>query len=470
MRNMNSIKTYTIPDGILKNSKYIVKVRPVGEEQWTTIECYNVKVDMHEVRDAAMTYFDFDGEAEVSVTLNENFTDIYRADIRPLSKNLKPRIDGRTVSFRLSEPANLSVEINGDRFHNLHLFAGKTEEYNYNEEKAVVMEQHFGDIEALPPGGTLVFEPGIYYIGEVVSKIPSDTEILIKGGAVIVGGFVCENVQNVRIYGRGVIFQGNQEWYTSVNGVRLSHCKNIQIDGITFIDPPHYTVFIGGSEGVSIHNVKTFSCSKWTDGFDIMSGRNIKITNSFLRTSDDCIAVYGSRWNYKGNTENVTAEDCVLWADVAHPTNIGGHGDCENGGDVIENIVFRNIDILEHHERQMGYLGCLSINAGDRNLVRRVLYEDIRIEHFEHGKIFDFQIKFNPKYNPAPGKGIEAVTLRKVSYNGHGAERSVISGYDINSCVKNVCIDHLTVNGRHILSAEEGNIEIGAFAENITFA
>ena len=467
---MNSIKTYSIPEGILKNDKYSVKVRPAGEEQWTEIACYNVKIDMHEVRDAAMTYFDFAGEAEVSVTLNENFTDIYRADIRPLSKNVCPQINGRTLTFRLSEPVNLSVEINGDRFHNLHLFAGKIEEYIYDEEKAVMMEQHFGDIESLPSGGTLVFEPGIYYIGEVVSKIPSDTDILIKGGAVIVGGFACENVQNVRIYGRGVIFQGNQEWYTSVNGVRLSHCKNIQIDGVTFIDPPHYTVFIGGSERVSIHNVKTFSCSKWTDGFDIMSSRDIKIKNSFLRTSDDCIAVYGSRWNYRGNTQNVTVEDSVLWADVAHPTNIGGHGDYENDGDIIENIVFRNIDILEHHERQMGYLGCLSINAGDKNLVRNVLYEDIRIEHFEHGKIFDLQIKFNPKYNPAPGKGIEHVTLRNVSYDGHGAEHSVINGYDETSCVKNVLIDHLTVNGKHILFAEEGNIEIGAFTKNIIFA
>lgn len=466
---MNRIKTYGIPKEIQKNEKYTVMVRPVGEELWSSVECYNVKVDMHEVRDAAMTYFDFEGEVEVAVSLNENFVDIYRADIRPLSKNIKPQIDGKTLNFRLSEPANLSIEINGDRFHNLHLFAGKIEEYTYDKENAVIMSQHFGDAESLPSGGTVVFEPGVYYIEEVVSKIPSDTNVLIKGGAVIVGGFVCENTQNIRIYGRGVIFQGNQEWYTSLNGVRISNCRNIEIDGVAFIDPPHYTVFIGGSENISVHNVKTFSCSKWTDGFDIMSGRDIKISNSFLRTSDDCIAVYGSRWKYKGNTENVTVEDCVLWADVAHPTNIGGHGDCENGGDLIENIVFRNIDILEHHEKQLDYLGCLSINAGDKNLVRNVLYENIRIEHFEHGKIFDFQIKFNPKYNPAPGKGIESVTLRNVSYHGCGAERSVIRGYDEASCVKNVCIDQLLVNGKHILSAGEDDIEIGAFTENITF-
>ena len=466
---MNRIKTYGIPEEIQKNNRYTVKVRPAGEEAWTEIECYTVKIDMHEVRDAAMTYFDFEGEVDVAVSLNENFTDIYRADIRPLSKKIPSQVDGKTLTFRLSEPANLSVEINGDRFHNLHVFAGKPEEYTYDEENAVVMHQHFGDAESLPAGKTIVFEPGVHYIEEVVSKIPSDTDIFLQGGAVIVGAFVCENVQNVRIYGRGVIFQGNQQWYTSVNGVKISNSKNVTIDGITFIDPPHYTVFVGGSEHISIHNVKTFSCSKWTDGFDIMSGQDIRITGSFLRTSDDCIAIYGSRWRYRGDTQNVLVEDCVLWADVAHPTNIGGHGDYENDGDIIENIVFRNIDILEHHERQMGYLGCLSINAGDKNLVQNVLYEDIRIEHFEHGKIFDFQIKFNPKYNPAPGKGIAHVTLRNVSYTGYGAERSVINGYDKAARVEHVLIERLTVNGKHIRSAEEGDIEIGSFTNDIRF-
>src|SRR5690606_39407575 len=54
--------------------------------------------------------------------------------------------------------------------------------------------------------------------------------------------------------------------------------------------------------------------------------------------SDDCIAIYGHRWSYYGDTRNITVRNSVLWADVAHPTMVGIHGDHHNNGSLIENI------------------------------------------------------------------------------------------------------------------------------------
>lgn len=51
-----------------------------------------------------------------------------KVDIRPLSQKIIPVIEPKHVSFILDHPANLSVEFNEERFHNLHLFAGKIEE------------------------------------------------------------------------------------------------------------------------------------------------------------------------------------------------------------------------------------------------------------------------------------------------------------------------------------------------------
>ena len=153
------------------------------------------------------------------------------------------------------------------------------------------------------------------------------------------------------------------------------------------------------------------------------------------RTSDDCIAIYGGRWEYHGASRDITIKNSVLWADVAHPTNIGTHGDSEQGGNLIERIHFQNIDILEHHEIQAEYLGCLAINAGDNNMVQNVIYEDIRIEPFEHGKVFDFQVKCNPHYNPAPGKGIKDITLKNITYSGTNPVPSCIKGFDRNNFV-----------------------------------
>jgi hypothetical protein len=107
------------------NDDYTVRVRKPGGA-WQDLYEYNVKVDQvketnHHVEIASMCGFDFSGEVEVSVTSNKS--NIQQARIRPLSYGIKPLIKGNTISFMLNEPRNLSVEINGDIFHNLHLFA-----------------------------------------------------------------------------------------------------------------------------------------------------------------------------------------------------------------------------------------------------------------------------------------------------------------------------------------------------------
>ena len=43
------------------------------------------------------------------------------------------------------------------------------------------------------------------------------------------------------------------------------------------------------------------------------------------------------------------------------------------------NITVRNVDILEHDEDDLLYQGCMAVYCGDKNLVRKVLFEDIRV-------------------------------------------------------------------------------------------
>ncbi len=53
-------------------------------------------------------------------------------------------------------------------------------------------------------------------------------------------------------------------------------------------------------------------------------------------------------------------KNSVLWADIAHPINIGGHGDADNAqGEVIERLRFSDIDILEHDEDDPPYRGAM---------------------------------------------------------------------------------------------------------------
>lgn len=478
-RKKSRVVVYPAPDGGALQRDYILRVRPEGEEQWQEVEIYQVKVDMHDVRLASMAFFDFCGRVEVEITFPRFYT-VYCADIRPLGLGIIPVTEPKRVSFYLDKAADLSIEINKERFHNLHLFAGAITEApdKYGENVFLIkgsLEKpgHISDginreIASLPEGRLVYIEAGIYYIGEFIWHLPSHTKIYLEGGAILKGALVCDKAENVHIYGRGMLYQADFERFSSVNGLRISHSYNIVVENLMFINPPHYTVHLGESENITIRHIKSFSCEGWSDGIDMMSCKNVTVEGGFLRTSDDCIAIYGSRWDNRGGSRNILVKDITLWADVAHPLMIGTHGDYEKGGDTIENITFQNIDILEHHEYQPEYLGAMTINAGDGNTVRNVIYRDIRIEPFEHGKVMDIQVKWNRDYNPIPGHLISGIVMERIFVRtGQGEEPSSISGYDEKHVVENVEIREFYRDGKRVESLEEANICVGKFTKDV---
>lgn len=475
----NQVRIYPVPEGAVLRQDYCLRVRPVGTEEWQVLKAYQVKVDMHDVRLASMAYFDFTGKVEVEITFPRFYT-VYRVDIRPLSLGIQPNIEPKRITFTLEKPANISVEINRDRFHNLHLFAGEMEEIpDKNADNVLVVKGSLNRpgflsdeinqrLEKMPEGRMLYVEAGMYYIGECIWRLPSHTNVYLEGGTILIGGLAFEHGEKLHISGRGILYLADFSRFSSINGLRLNHSKDVVVENLIFINPPHYTIALGSCENIAIRNIKSFSCEGWSDGVDMMSCKNVTVENGFLRTSDDCVAIYGSRWDNYGDSRNILVKDMTLWADVAHPLMIGTHGDYEHEGDVIENISYENIDILEHHEFQAGYLGAMTINAGDKNLVRNVTYRNIRIEPFEHGKVLDIQVKWNKDYNPAPGRGIQNICMEDIYiHTGDGEETSVIDGYNDEFMVRNVVIRKMYRDGKKVQSLQEGNIQAGRFTENI---
>jgi polygalacturonase len=292
--------------------------------------------------------------------------------------------------------------------------------------------------------------------------IPSGKTVYIAGGAVVRGKLLCNNVKNVHITGRGIIDQAQR-------GIEITNSVNVEVDGIIVVNPRHYTIYGGASQHISIRNIKAFSCYGWSDGIDLMSCSDVIIDDVFLRNSDDCIAVYGHRWDYYGNARNYSITNAVLWADIAHPINIGLHGDTKMEGDSIENIVFKNIDILEHDEDDPDYEGCIAISDGDLNLVRNIRFENINIDDFEEGKLVNFRTVFNKKYNTVPGRGIQDVYLKNINYKGGNPGLSIIDGLDEGHIVKGITFENLRINGKLILDAASANMRIGPFAQHIIF-
>ena len=92
----------------------------------------------------------------------------------------------------------------------------------------------------------------------------------------------------------------------------------------------------------------------------------------------------------------------------------------------------------------------MSLNAGDSNLIRNVRFENIRVEDFREGQLVNLRVFYNKMYNTSPGRGIESVLFKDITYNGTHANPSIIAGYDNTRMVKNVIFENLKVNGRVI--------------------
>jgi polygalacturonase len=335
----------------------------------------------------------------------------------------------------------------GNRLHNLHIFAN--------------------EMETEIPGPN---DPNVLYFGEGLHKpqnqpgdvfnIPSNTTVYLAPGAVVQGKFVCNKVENVRFIGRGILMKPQR-------GFEITHSKNIEIDGLTVINPTHYTVYGGETTGLKINNLKSFSDKGWSDGIDLMSCSEVTIHDIFMRNSDDCIAIYTHRWNYYGDARNYKITQAILWADIAHPINIGLHGDTSIEGNILENILFSDIDILEHDEDDRDYQGCMAFSESDHNLIQNVTFENIRVENIQEGQLFSIRVLYNPKYSSGPGRKIRNVTFKDIFYNGIGENTSVIEGFSEENNIENIRFENIVINGKKIQSFEEGNIRIGKHTKEI---
>lgn len=444
-----------IPDSNFNDESRDFKVKINGEEAYV----HRVYVDMHSVQPSSMVAFDLTEPAEIEIECSISYA--WRYKIRPESLNIKSHCENRRLTFTLTEPCNLSIEVNDDIFHNLHLFAQKP--IPRPEGRLISPGIHGDDI--ITCGETTVLLPGVHHIGGCTLKMKNDSALYISGGAVLVGSVDCTNVKNVKIYGNGMINLHQYPRYSCFHGINIAHCENIVTEGISIVNPPHYSVGIGASSHITVKGIKCFSCEGWSDGIDIMASSHVAIDSVFMRNSDDCIAIYGSRWDFQGSSSDITVKNSVLWADVAHPTNIGCHGNYKNGGDKIENITFENLDILNHHEPQDDYTGVFAVNVGDGNEVASIFYKNIRVEQYQRGRLLDLRVCFNKTYNPIPGKSIHDVFFENITYTGFGELPSRIMGYSASNSVYNIHIKNVTEHGRSI----KDNITIGPFAENITF-
>jgi hypothetical protein len=293
--------------------------------------------------------FDLQGKAPHSIRIAITApTDDYWStgvEVQPWRENIRPQLQGRTITFTLDHPAKLCITRPNDHLAGaemLFLFANPPE------------------TDAPQPNAPNVryYAPGLHN-GSIDAK--SGDTIYLAPGAVILGSLNLWGVDKVRVYGRGIIlYDGPQDpnddtgWRHILNwhAIAMDNASNIAISGITCVVRSRtWMIQMKDSHFITFDNVKVIGGSAANanqDGMDWLGGGDTTVRNSFFRAADD---VFAMQSNWEGYDKlalpghpvaNILVENSVVSTSISNVVRAGWPGKDFNAA----NFVMRNSDVI----------------------------------------------------------------------------------------------------------------------------
>ena len=475
--NVGKIKAYAPPTKDRFNYNDFEVYANVGDG-WVYVPVCSAKVANYDTLKSKYipymsSFVNIDFEGEMILRIVSISRDIETVAIRPYSKQIKYSRNGNTVEFKVTKACNLSFEINGDIYRNLQIYCNdfETQIPNEKDSKVIYLKAGLHNADNCKYNEMYGTRPVLYL---------RDNQVLYLEGGAYLEASVSVIGSNTKIIGRGVIdllfsnaddckFESLSSKYMHMNGICFTKCNNVLVQGVIIRNSTSYAVMGKSCSNVTIDNLKTFACHTWSDGIDMMSSHDITIKNCFIRSSDDSIAIYASRWEEKGDSYNWNVKDTILWCDHAHTVNIGTHGSQnEFNRDEIYNIYFDNIDILEVNSPYPAYWGAIAMSVGDENIIRDCVFQNIRMDDYTMSSMFYLRVQINTSYNPNPGYLIDNITFKNITYNGDCPNLSRIGGYSSDRLVKNVAFENIVINGKRAKTFYDAMITIEPHTKNIT--
>lgn len=378
--------------------------------------------------------FSGNGKFTYVITANENIKNFI---IRPKSRGIIGKIDGKKLTFTVNGMSKLLVEINNFR------------------PLAIIPSP----IEVNPPkqgdANVLYFGPGLYNLGKI--NLESNQTIYIAGGAVVRADVTGKNVFNVKITGRGIL-----------EGVMtVDDASNFRVDGIIIHNqlPTRWCNTLTNCHYSGYNNVKIFSYSiPWaTDGIDPVGCTYFTINDCYFRTGDDCIAV---KSNIGQHTDSLTITNNVF---AGYNCNDGVTLGFEIDGTPVQNILVKNCDILyaRGNNSVQGH-SALSIICDGPSYVSNIRFEDIRVEENVEFKNFELKVTTGHLYNIDPPGHIKGVYLKNIAWEKVDAP-FVLAGHGPGNMVEDVTFDNCTLAGKLLKSTSDAKFEINPYVRDIKF-
>ncbi|MBD5523723.1 MAG: hypothetical protein HDR04_04745 [Lachnospiraceae bacterium] len=393
-----------------------------------------------------ITYFDFEGEVRVQITVPGR--ELKAVKISPVSYGIEAQIDkvNSTVTFMIERPDNYTVTFNDSPERAVHIFANpiETESYSPEDENVVYIGPGEWDME------TIMLKDG--------------QTLYLAGGAVVHGVVNADFAKNVTVKGRGIIDGSHLSGWKGKTyhiPLKFDHCENIKIEDIIVLNANAWVCQGFDSKNGVIDGVRIISARPNGDGITLQSCKNYEIKNCFIRTWDDSLVVK----NYDGNSDHITFTHMQLWTDFAQSMEIGyetNKGSRENAS--ISNIVFEDITVLNNFHKPV-----ISVHNADDAAVSDIIFRNIVVEYNLVGSgdadeipyLIDINITQNSNWSTTKERGtISDVTIENVNVLAGYAPKSRIKGFDEDHKVRNVTIKNLEIKGKKIKDFESGQFEI----------
>ena len=336
------------------NRHYSVQVNE--EDMWTEQKVYDAlcsNADKHsqiwndwanrKAQRDTMSYCLIDTEFPAKIRVRKNTSTYSSVEIRPSTYGITAEDCGdNTIEFTIPSEAKgkISVEFNGDRQHNLFIYARKPDQSKPSKDDPNV--RYFGPGEH-NPGTITVYSGQTLYI-DYGAKVYANVKT--QGSNVTIAGHGILSGEKMKHHGDSQYSWGD---FLINHNTTKSHVSNLVIKDITMIDSPGWNLIIPQTDGVVIDGVNMISWELNGDGIDIVSSRNVEIKNCFIRAYDDAITLK-CRFIVSPITDvsNVNIHDCLIWSDYARGIVIGPEAGNRESTGRIHDIKVKDCIFLQH--------------------------------------------------------------------------------------------------------------------------
>ncbi len=436
---------YPAPDGERLSSDY--KVWANGKP----VDVYIARVNDPPIQDRdyggdySFASFDFSGAVTVRVkSLGQRSLD--RLVVRPLSKKIAPkRVGASTLEFVVKRPCQLSVEPDGKKRPVL-IFANPLEAQRPDPKDPNV--KYFG--------------PGTHQPKDGKIELRDNQTLYLAGGAVVQAGVVVRG-KNISIRGRGILDGTPWEWRKGPTGhlVNIDKCEDLKIEGIIVRGSPGWTIVPRNSARVTISNVKICNGRVMNDdGVNPCNSQDVRITDCFIRSDDDCVALKGLNFQAgNSNVERITVENCVLWCDRARIFLLGH----ESRAEYMRRVALRELDII--HFTMTPFL----FEPGEDMRLEDISVENVRINGEGQRELIRLRPVVNQYMRKKTPGHIRNVRFENVTLTGgEGGYRVQLLGADAGHGVRDVTFKNVSILNRD-LSPDSPRVKIGEHVQGVRF-